>query len=86
MRAVPTVHEALAWARFPVISSAPGANGRTAVRIGDLRYHLRGEPTLAFVLELGPDLGVTEARLERGGSARELLQRWRAPGAVGSGR
>jgi len=77
MRAVPTVHEALAWARFPVISSGPTAEGRTAVRIGDLRYHLHGEPTLAFVLELGPDLTVTEARLERGGSARELLERWR---------
>jgi inner membrane protein len=86
VRAVPTVHEALAWARFPVISSAPGVDGRTTVRIGDLRYHLRGEPTLAFVLELGPDLGVTEARLERGGSARELLERWRAPGSGGTGR
>jgi inner membrane protein len=86
VRAVPTVHEALAWARFPVISSAPGADGHTTVRIGDLRYHLRGEPTLAFVLELGPDLGVTEARLERGGSARELLERWRAPGSGGPGR
>jgi inner membrane protein len=77
VRAVPTVHEALAWARFPVISSTPGANGHAVVRIGDLRYHLRGEPTLAFVLELGPDLSVTQARLERGGSARELLERWR---------
>jgi inner membrane protein len=79
VRAVPTVHEALAWARFPVISSAPGAQGRTVVRIGDLRYHLRGEPTLAFVLELAPDLSVVDARLERGGSARELMQRWRGP-------
>ena len=77
VRAVPTVHEALAWARFPVISSTPVAEGRTVIRIGDLRYHLHGEPTLAFVLELGPDLAVTEARLERGGSARELLERWR---------
>ncbi|WNG33332.1 metal-dependent hydrolase [Archangium violaceum] len=77
MRAVPTVHEALAWARFPVVSSAPGEGGRTSVRIGDLRYHLHGEPTLTFVLEVGSDLSVSEARLERGGSARELIERWR---------
>jgi inner membrane protein len=77
LRAVPTVREALAWARFPVVSTESRAAGGTVVRIGDLRYHLKGEPTLAFVLELGPSLAVEEARLERGGSARELLERWR---------
>jgi inner membrane protein len=77
VREVPTVREALAWARFPVVSSQPGAAGGTVVRIGDLRYHLKGALTLEFVVEVGPDLTVREARLERGGSARELLERWR---------
>ncbi len=78
LRAVPTVREALAWARFPVVASAPTADGGTTLRIGDLRYHLQGKPTLEFVLELGPDARVRDARLERGGSASELLRRWRA--------
>jgi inner membrane protein len=80
VRAVPTVHEALAWARFPVLSSESQPDGHTRVRIGDLRYHLRGEPTLSFVLVLSPELAVTEAQLERGGSASELIQRWRGEG------
>jgi inner membrane protein len=75
MRAVPTVREALAWARFPVVERRG-----LQVRVADLRYHLRGQPTLTFVIDLeqGPaGLQVREARLERGGSARELLKRWR---------
>jgi inner membrane protein len=77
VRAVPTVREALAWARFPVVETKPGPGGGTEVRVGDLRYHLEGGLTLQFVVALGPDLSVEEARLERGGSARELFERWR---------
>jgi len=76
LRAVGPVREALAWARFPVVTVAPRDGGRE-VRISDLRYHLRGEPTLGFVIRLDAANHVTEARLERGGSASELLRRWR---------
>jgi inner membrane protein len=83
VRSLPTVREALAWARFPLVSTAPRSEGTSEVRIGDLRYHLRGEPTLQFVLVLGSDGALRDARLERGGSAGELLRRWRAPASVG---
>jgi inner membrane protein len=76
VRAVGPVREALAWARFPLVTVQPVAEGRE-VRISDLRYHLRGEPTLGFVIRLDADLRVTDARMERGGSAGELLRRWR---------
>ncbi|WP_426753972.1 metal-dependent hydrolase [Myxococcus sp. Y35] len=82
VRAVPTVREALAWARFPRISLEPLADGGRQVRIADLRYHLRGEPTLAFVIRLDAANVVTHAQLERGGSARELLRRWRGQQAA----
>ncbi|WP_437579300.1 metal-dependent hydrolase [Sorangium sp. So ce887] len=75
--AVPTVREALAWARFPVVRHAPAEGGGTTVRVADLRYHLRGDPTLEFIIDIAPGGAVTRARLERGGSARELLERWR---------
>lgn len=78
-RSLPTVREALAWARFPIVSATPRPEGGTEVRIGDLRYHLRGEPTLQFVLGLGAQGALQDARLERGGSAGELLRRWRSP-------
>jgi inner membrane protein len=77
MRAIPTVREALAWARFPLISAAATQGGGTEIRISDLRYHLRGEPTLTFVLQIGADRTVQGARLDRGGTASELLERWR---------
>ena len=83
VRAVPPVREALAWARFPVVTLASlddGAGGRE-VRIDDLRYHLRGEPTLGFVIRLDAANQVTHARMERGGSASELLRRWRGEAA-----
>ncbi|MCP3098870.1 metal-dependent hydrolase [Myxococcus sp. K15C18031901] len=73
---VPTVREALAWARFPVVTVA-AVEGGSEVRIADLRYHLRGEPTLTFVVRVDAARAVTDARLERGGSASELLRRWR---------
>lgn len=75
--AVPTVREAMEWARFPVLSQAAAPGGGLTVRIADLRYHLRGEPTLTCHIELGPEMTVREARLERGGSARDLWRRWR---------
>jgi inner membrane protein len=80
LRAVPTVREALAWARFPVVTVSPVEAGRE-VRIADLRYHLRGEPTLTFVIRVDAAHAVTEAKLERGGSVSELLRRWRGTGA-----
>lgn len=74
---VPTVREALAWARFPVVRvGAVDASGHR-IEIADLRYHLRGEPTLAFVMTIAGDGTVADARLERGGSVGELLRRWR---------
>lgn len=78
-RQLPTVREALAWARFPLVSTSPRPEGTSEVRIGDLRYHLRGEPTLQFVLVLSPEGALRDARLERGGSAGDLLRRWRTP-------
>ncbi len=77
LRAVPTVREALAWARFPRVSLEPLPEGGQRIRIADLRYHLRGEPTLAFVIHLDAANTVQHAQLERGGSAKELLRRWR---------
>ena len=79
VRAVPTVREALAWARFPVVEQRG-----LQVRVADLRYHLRGQPTLTFVIDLEPagsGFSVRSAKLERGGSARELLKRWRGQSA-----
>jgi inner membrane protein len=71
---VSTVREALAWARFPVFEYTCDSTCR--VKIADLRYHLGGTPTLAFVISVGEDGGVEGARLERGGSARELFERY----------
>jgi inner membrane protein len=65
----PGVAEALAWARHPVITRAG-----EELRIADLRYHSGGRPTLTFVFAPGG------ARLDRGGSLRELLERWRGDG------
>jgi inner membrane protein len=53
------------------------------VRIADLRYHLAGHPTLTFVLHLDATHAVRTARLERGGSAGELLRRWRQGSTAG---
>lgn len=80
VRAVPPVREALAWARFPLVTLTAVDGGRE-VRIDDLRYHLRGQPTLGFVIRLDAANQVTHARLERGGSASELLRRWRGSAA-----
>jgi len=77
-RANETVREALAWARFPLAPEERTARG-TLVRIADLRYHLNGDPTLRFEVLLDPGGRVLETRLDRGGSARALLERFRAP-------
>jgi inner membrane protein len=78
LAAVPTVREALLWARFPVVRVATeGSTER--VDIADLRYHLRGEPTLKLVIVVTAGT-VTEARLDRGGSASDLWRRWRSKG------
>lgn len=77
LRRVPTVREALSWARFPVVSTMPLDASVRRVTIADLRYHLGGEPTLSFVIDVGPDGAVKNARLDRGGSAEELLRRFR---------
>lgn len=80
----PTVREALAWARLPLVTVTEhdGEDGGEAqghtLRIADLRYHFGGEPTLAFHFELGPGGALREVRFERGGSARELMRRLRA--------
>jgi inner membrane protein len=77
LAAVPTVREALAWARFPVVRVADAGPLGRRVEIADLRYHLRGQPTLKFVVTVTRDGTVTEARLDRGGTAGQLLRRFR---------
>ena len=73
----PTVHEALAWARFPVVSQRPRERSGAHISIADLRYHLNGTPTLAFQIELDDRARVITASLYRGGSASSLLERFR---------
>jgi inner membrane protein len=73
----PTVREALAWARFPLVSEQPLDHGGLRIHVSDLRYHLGGKPTLTFIIDLDANGRTTQARLERGGSASELLRRWR---------
>lgn len=72
-----TVAEALAWARIPLVSTAPGKGGTTEVRVADLRYNIGGDPTLEFVILVGPEGETIDARLERGGSVGEVYERWR---------
>lgn len=77
LASIPTVGEALAWARLPVVSTRPAEGGGTEVDVADLRYHLGGEPTLSIVIDVGPEGDVRSARLERGGSPKELFERWK---------
>lgn len=74
-RQIPTVREALAWARFPRVV-IHRAEGSVTLHIADLRYHLGGAPTLEFVLELAGGQ-LRRVTLLRGGGVRELLDRWR---------
>lgn len=71
----PTVREALGWARFPVVRITPLDSATQRISIADLRYHLNGAPTLTFVIDVDHAGVVRGARLERGGSAGELLKR-----------
>lgn len=84
VRAVPTVEEAVAWARLPQVEQTRTPQG-TTVRVSDLRYHLRGQPTLSFVIQLDERGQVLEAALERGGSAKALFERWRKDDGAASG-
>lgn len=72
------VAEAVAWARFPSTEIRSLPDGTSELWIADLRYHLHGHPTLAFVFELGEEGAIRSARLERGGSAGDLWDRFRA--------
>jgi len=76
VRALPVGQEVLAWARFPVVTRTLKGNGGYTLSVGDLRYHAGGEPTLRFVLEVDAGGQMTSARLDRGGSLRELVARW----------
>lgn len=71
------IGEALAWARFPSTEIRSLPDGGSELRISDLRYHLHGKPTLAFVFELGEEGDIRSARLDRGGSPGDLWERWR---------
>jgi inner membrane protein len=75
-RDAPALREAMDWARFPVvrIQSLPGFGRRFMV--ADLRYYWDGKPTLTFVIDLNDKGHQLAARLERGGSVRELFERW----------
>jgi inner membrane protein len=80
LRGVATVREALGWARFPLLSTAPLAGGTTRVRIADLRYHFDGSPTLSVVVEVDARGRARSAELDRGGTPQQLLERLRTKG------
>lgn len=73
----PSIREALAWARLPVVQMTELPDGARTITVSDLRYHLGGEPTLGFKFELAADCSLRQARMERGGSARDILRRMR---------
>lgn len=68
---VPTVREALAWARFPVVRVGPADATGTASKSPI------SATTCTFVMSIAADGTVADAHLERGGSVGELLRRWR---------
>jgi inner membrane protein len=73
----PTVAEALVWARIPLTKVREMGNGAVEVRVADLRYNMGGDPTLEFVVLVGPGGETLEARMERGGSFGEVYERWK---------
>lgn len=73
----PSVREALAWARMPLVRTTVREEGGVRLQVSDLRYHLGGEPTLGFVFELGSDGQIQHAEMVRGGSPSEILKRMR---------
>lgn len=77
LRQTKVVDEVLAWARYPTIEVQSREDGGTTLTVADLRYHAGGQPTLTFVVELDPNGDVEGARLDRGGSVRSLLERFR---------
>lgn len=77
LEATPALREILGWAHFPVVRVEPEGDAAYRVEVADLRYHLGGQPTLRFVVSMTRRGEVIAARLERGGSARELFQRYR---------
>lgn len=76
-QANPAIHEAMSWARFPSTEIRNLPDGGSELWIADLRYHLHGKPTLAFVFEVGEEGEIRSARLDRGGSPKDLWERWR---------
>lgn len=76
-RSAPALREALGWARFPVIRSSSLPPFGTRFEVADLRYYWGGKPTLTFVIDIDDRRQQVAARLERGGTARELFERWR---------
>jgi inner membrane protein len=72
-----TVREAIAWARFPIVHERPRVPSGVRLSIADLRYHLNGAPTLSFQIELDEHAHTVSAKLDRGGSARSLWERYR---------
>lgn len=77
LRQAPTVREALGWARFPIVGVTQLDSATQRISIADLRYHLNGAPTLTFIIDVDQTGVVRRARLDRGGSAGELLKRFR---------
>ncbi|MBK6514202.1 MAG: metal-dependent hydrolase [Polyangiaceae bacterium] len=77
LRGDPIIDEVIAWARYPTVQLAELEGGRRTLAVGDLRYHAGGEPTLKFVVELDAAGKVTSAKLDRGGSVREVIERFR---------
>jgi inner membrane protein len=71
-RSAPTIREVLNWARYPVVRM-----GLDTVEVADLRYYLKGKPTLKFVITLDEQRRFKDARLERGGSMRDIWERLR---------
>jgi inner membrane protein len=59
------------------VKEQPRVPSGVRLEIADLRYHLNGEPTLSFQLELDDQGRVLAATLDRGGSAASLLERFR---------
>lgn len=68
--------EVFAWARFPTLDSVTHEGGARTVTVGDLRYHAGGTPTLKFIVDVDAEGHVTQARMDRGGSASELFKRF----------
>jgi inner membrane protein len=76
-RTAPALREALEWARFPVVRRSSTPSSGVRFEVADLRYYWGGKPTLTFVIEVDANHNQLAARLERGGTVRDLFGRWR---------